>query len=109
MIVYVIYNIFLTPMTRDEYYDQLKEKMDDWKNMLVILEDDAERAKAKDAVEYERVIREVFRQFEAVESRFNEIPQMTDESFAEEKAVIDHDVLQLEGLLESARDQIKDV
>lgn len=96
-------------MNKDLYLEELQEKIDEWKNELVILEDDVERSKAKDRDEYETLIHDLYRQLEVVESHANEIDQMSDEDFSEEKEVIDSEVIHMEGLLETAREQIEDV
>lgn len=96
-------------MTREEYTEMLKDKMTEWKNDLVVLEDDAERAQEKENDEYLDTIKDLYRQFESIESRMSEFEQMDDEEFEEEQAVMDDEIEQFEEMLEEAREEIKDI
>jgi len=94
-------------MNKAEYKEALKVKLEEWKMKLAELEDDAERGGEDDEDMLD--MKDLFRTFEDIESRLNEIDSMTEEEFDDEKSHIDSLADQLETDLGDARENIKDV
>lgn len=96
-------------MNRTEYAQYLRKKVHEWGKTLAILEDDLSRSNEDDREEDTLLFQELMRNYEGIESYIDEIGEMTDEDFEDERAVIDERVSDFEDELEEAREAIKDV
>lgn len=95
-------------MNRDDYLSNLRETIIDWENELAILQDDAGRQTGDDE-DAQETMKDLFRQFETIQSKLDEIDQMSDEDFEEEQEVLDEEIEDFEMSLNQARAQIRDV
>lgn len=96
-------------MERSLYKKYLQDKLNIWGRELSVLEDDVERSDEDNKEEYESVMRDLMRNYEDIESRLDEIEEMSKETFAEEKVVMDQMVVDFEQLLKDARATIQDI
>lgn len=96
-------------MNPEIYLSNLREKVVDWENQLAILQDDANRNPGSEEEDNQQTVRSLFRQFEGIQSRFDEIEQISPEEFAEERLVINEEVKDFETSLAQARGKIRDV
>lgn len=96
-------------MNQSEYAQYLRKKCHSWGKELAILRDDLERSDEDDKAEYTLTFQELMRNYEGIESYIDEITEMPDDDFEDEKAVLDERVSEFEEQLQEARETIKDV
>jgi hypothetical protein len=96
-------------MDRSAYIQHIKNKLDLWGRDLSVLEDDIERSDEDVKEEYQTIMSELMRNYEWIESYLDELELMMEESFEEEKVVLNDRVEDFEAQLKDARDKVKDI
>ena len=96
-------------MKPHEYAQYLQNKVHAWGKELALLEDDVERSDEDDKEEYTLLFQELMRNYESIESYIDEITEMSEDDFQEEKAVLDERIADFEVQMKEARETIKDV
>lgn len=96
-------------MDRDHYFVVLRQKMEDWENDLELLQDEVDRADDDVKDEYMTLLSDLYRDYEDMEVRVDELEEMSDEDFEDDKDVIDEQVEQFENDMREAKEKIEDV
>ncbi len=96
-------------MDKSEFKLHLKNKLNHWGKELSVLQDDTERADENSKEEFELLMQELMRDYEDMESRLDEIDEMSDTVFEDEKYVMQEMLDEFGGRLASARSKITDV
>lgn len=96
-------------MKKHEYSQYLRKKIHSWGRELSVLEDDIERSDGDEKEEYELTFQDLMRHYEGIESYLDEIMEMSDDDFEDERAVLDERVEDFEVQLQEARESITDV
>ncbi len=96
-------------VSKDDFLDDLRTKLLDWQDQLASLEDDAERNEGEDQSEMLDAVQDLFRSYEDIESRADEIEEMTDDEFEEELPMLEELVSDFETAVDEAREKVKDV
>lgn len=98
-----------TTISQEEFLEDLRESIIEWQDDLAVLEDDAERSTGEEQDEYMEMIQDLFRSFEDLESRVDELEEMDDVDFEEELPLLEEKIQEFEQSLSDARLKIKDV
>lgn len=96
-------------MKQSEYAQYLQKKVHGWGKDLAILQDDLDRSDENSKEEYTLAFQELMRNFENIESYIDEVTEMSDEVFAEERRILDERVDEFEQQLQQTRETIQDV
>ncbi len=96
-------------MKKQNYLEMLNNRVRVWRSDLATLQDDVDRADEDSKEDYMSTMADLYRSFEDVESRLDEIDEMTAEEFEDEKEVMDEKMADFEEALTEARETIKDI
>ncbi len=99
----------MASVNKDEFIDELRDTVLGWKDDIAVLEDDAERASGGDEDRYSKLMQDLYRDFEDIESRIDEFEEMDSVEFDEELPSIEERIQEFEQSLEDAREAIEDV
>lgn len=96
-------------MDKSQFKLNFQNKLNLWGRDLSVLEDDTERADEDNKEEFQLLMQELMRDYEDLESRLNEIDEMSDTVFEDEKYVMQEMMDNFGTLLAEARSRITDV
>jgi len=96
-------------MNKEDFIEKLQDKLNEWDNQLVILQDDANRADSNVQDEYLETVKKLYRLYKELESHVDELEEMTEETFEEEKEILDQKMQDFKSELQDARNEITDV
>ncbi len=96
-------------MEKSLYKEHLENKLNLWGRELSIIQDDIDRADEDYKEEYQLLMQDLMRAYENIESRLDEIEEMSSAVFADEKLVMDEMIREFETQLNETRDKVKDI
>jgi len=96
-------------MKKEKYLNYLQSKVNEFQSSLEVLQDDAERGDSDNAEDYQVMVADLFRKFEEIRSKLDEVESMSDEEYSDERKVLDGQIESLEQDIDEARGKIKDV
>ncbi len=96
-------------MDKSQFKLNLQNKLNLWGRDLSVLEDDTERADEDNKEEFQLLMQELMRDYEDIESRLDEIDEMSDTVFEDEKYVMQEMMDDFGTRLAEARARITDV
>lgn len=96
-------------MDKSQFKLNLQNKLNLWGRDLSVLQDDTERADEDEKEEFQLLMQELMRDYEDIESRLDEIDEMSDTVFEDEKYVMQEMMDEFGTRLAEARARITDV
>ncbi len=96
-------------MDQSLFKEHLENKLNLWGRELSILQDDIDRSDEDAKEEYQLLMQDLMRAYENIESRLDEVEEMTDAVFADEKTVMEEMMTEFETQLSETREKVKDI
>lgn len=96
-------------MDKEQFKQHVQNKLNLWGRDLSVLEDDVERADEDNKEEFELLMQDLMRAYEDIESRLDEIDEMSESVFEEEKYLMKEMMDEFGSRLAEARSKITDV
>ncbi len=96
-------------MDQSLFKEHLKNQLNLWGRELSTLQDDIDRSDEDDKEEYQLLMRDLMRAYENIESRLDEIDEMLDAVFVDEKIVMEKMMREFEVQLNDTREKVKDI